>query len=225
MSGAFVVETIQLQHLNQQLLFWRDETFGILETVGCYAKGIAGALQPPYALVTNTVKTRRHITAIRFRLYDGIEANIGLRWETPAARCGGNVLEPDPKQGQPIRPNNGSADPGTRPPQQGDFDPADKSDNDGDYDPNSPLPPPPTASGGSANACWHIIMVGVHNRCEGDPIVYDYPFLPDPSQEPVWVPGPQNSACPNAKDGAVTFNGVVVNNPTGVVGTPTFAFY
>lgn len=225
MSGAYVVDTIQLQHVNQELLHWRDETFGILETIGCYAKGLASALQPPFALITNTVKTRRRVTSLRFRLYPGVEANIGLVWETPAARCGGNVEEPDPKQGQPIPPNNSNADPSARPPEQGDFDPTDKSNNDGDYNPEENLPPPPRPSGGSVNASWHIHMVGVHNSCDGEAITYDYPLLTDPAIEPVWTPLTQNPPCPNAMDGEVRYNGVVVNNPTGVIGTPFFSFY
>jgi hypothetical protein len=225
MSGAYVIDTIQLQHVNQELLFWRDETFGILETVGCYAKGLASALQPPFVLITNTVKARKRVTSLRFRLYAGIEANIGIRWETPVARCGGNLIEPDPKQGQPVAPNNTNANPGARPGEQGDYDPTDASDNDGDYDPNSPLPPPPTPGGGSNFPCWHFSCLATFTRCEGDPVTAPLPDLTNPAITPVWVPQQTNPACSNAKDGIFTYNGATVANPTGVVGDVYFSFY
>lgn len=157
MSGAFVVEDIALSFLNQEILHWRDETFGINETTGCYAKGIAGALQPPFALVTNTVKTRQRYTSVRFRLLPGVVANCSLVWETAQAKCDGNVLEPDAKQGQPALPNNGGASGNPRPPGQGN-DPIDPSNNDGNFNPNDGNPSPPSAGTGGGTGTWKCLV-------------------------------------------------------------------
>lgn len=156
MSGAFVVETVALNFLNQEILHWRDETWGINETTGCYAKGIASALNPPFALITNTVKTRQRYTSIRFRLLPGILANVILAWETAQAFCGGNILEPDANQGQPPNPKNSSYNPGNRPPDQGGDD-ADLSPNDGRSQPGDGLPDEPQPGAGSG-AQWKYII-------------------------------------------------------------------
>lgn len=159
MSGTFVVKDVALNFLNQEILHWRDETFGINETTGCYAKGIASALQPPFTLVTNTVKTRQRYTSVRFRLLPGVGANVSLIWETAQAKCGGNILEPDAKQGQPALPNNGGASPNPRPSNQG-GDPLDGSNNDGGFNPNDGNPAPPGAGGGVGTGVWKVLVSG-----------------------------------------------------------------
>lgn len=155
MSGAFVVEDIPLSFLNQEIVHWRDETFGINETTGCYAKAIAFALPTPNVLTTNTVKVRQRYTSVRFRLLPGVVANCSIVWETANAKCGGNVLEPDDKQGQPALPNNSGASPNPRPPGQS-GDGTDPSANDGNYDPNGGNPPPPSAGGGAGTGSWKV---------------------------------------------------------------------
>lgn len=155
MSGAFVVEDIPLNFLNQELIYWFDATFGINETTGCYARAIASALEPSRVLVTNTVKTRQRYTSIRFRLLPGIVANVSYVWQSADPKCEGNVLEPDEKQGQPPLPDNSSASSSPRPINQGD-DSVDPSSNDGDYNPNSGLPQPPGAGSGGRTGTWRV---------------------------------------------------------------------
>lgn len=224
MSGAYVVESVTLKYLNQEILHWRDNTFGILETVGCYAKGIAGALQPPFSLVTNTVKPRQRYTSIRFRLLPTVVANLGLVWETPVAICGGNILEPDARQGQPVPPNNGNSNPGSRPPGQS-GDPIDPSANDGNYNPNDGLPPPPEAGGGSKFPHWHAFGQGTLPGCSTYNFNIDLSAANDPNITPQYVASGPNPGCPGqSTDGTITYNGATLNSPTGVVSI-AFAYY
>lgn len=155
MSGAFVVEDIPLSFLNQEILHWRDETFGINETTGCYAKAIAFALPTPNVLTTNTVKVRQRYTSVRFRLLPGIVANCAIVWETAQPKCGGNVLEPSSEQGQPPLPNNSGPESNPRPSGQN-GDPIDPSNNDGNDNPNDGNPPAPSAGGGAIEGKWKV---------------------------------------------------------------------
>lgn len=159
MSGAFVVADIPLSFLNQEVLHWRDETFGINETTGCYAKAIAFALPTPNILTTNTVKVRQRYTSIRFRLLPGIVANVSLVWETAQAKCEGNVLEPDARQGEPPIPNNSGASSNPRPSDQGGDD-FDHSNNDGNYNPSDGNPTPPAAGEGAGSGVWKVKIAG-----------------------------------------------------------------
>lgn len=168
MSGAFVVQNVELLHINQEIVHFRDEVFGLTETIGCYAKAIVSALTPPGTLVTNSVLTRQRITSVRFRLLPGVKANVSLVWETGVAKCDGNVLPPDPLQGQPPAPNNSNSGQNPRPSGQG-GDNNDPSANDGNYNPTDGLPPPPepTESALDHPGQWYIIYSGYNAGCQG----------------------------------------------------------
>lgn len=168
MSGAFVIRSVPLEHINQEILHWRDEVFGLTETIGCYAKALAIALTPTRDLVTNSVLTRQRITGVRFRLAETIRANVTLTWETGEAKCGGNVLSPLPAQGQPPAPNNSNSGANPRPPEQG-GDNSDPSANDGDYDPTAglPEPPKPTEPPGGLVGQWFDVYSGYNAGCAG----------------------------------------------------------
>ena len=150
MSGAFVVEDVTLKYLNQQLYRFRHPEPGINETIGCYIKALGGAMSPPIVIITNTVLEREPITSLRFKLSEGIQANLVLSWETFDAKCGGNILQPEAAQGQPPDPKNSGYNPGDRPGDQK-GDPKDNSPNDGantgpgDVDP--PVPGGPGTGG------------------------------------------------------------------------------
>jgi len=159
MSGAFVVQTIPLTFLNQELLHWRDQSFGINDTTLCMGKFLANLIQPSATVGALLIKTRQRYTSIRFRLFGGIIANVTYVWQEGESGCGNVVLEPDGKQGQPAIPNNGGASGSPRPSDQG-GDPTDPSANDGGYDPNSGLQPPPRAGGGEASGTWKIQITG-----------------------------------------------------------------
>lgn len=159
MSGAFVVQTIPLTFLNQELIHWMDLAFGINDTTVCMAKLLATKLLPPAEITGYVVKIRQRYTSIRFRLLGGIIANVSYVWEVAESNCDNEVREPDEKQGQPPIPNNGGASGSPRPSDQG-GDPTDPSANDGGYDPNSGLQPPPRAGGGEASGTWKIQLTG-----------------------------------------------------------------
>lgn len=168
MSGAFVINEVQLQYLNQEILHWRDETFGINETVGCYIKALGAGLAPPVIVITNTVLTRQRITGIRFRLMPTVIANVSLTWETATAKCSGNILSPDPLQGKPPAPNNSNSGSGSRPSGQG-GDNEDPSNNDGNNAPNDGVPDAPQATEplGPIPGQWFVVYSGFNAGCNG----------------------------------------------------------
>lgn len=155
MTGAFVVDAVPLSYLNQEILHWRDYSFGINQTTGCYARGVAEMLTPSKVLIPNTVKTRQRFTSIRFRLLPGIIANVSIVYETGEPKCEDNVLEPDGKQGQPPLPDNSGASPNPRPANQP-GDETDPSNNDGNDAANDGKPDAPTAGGGGGSASWKV---------------------------------------------------------------------
>lgn len=157
MFGAFVVEEIPLNFLNQRLVHWRDYSFGINDTTVCMAKLIAGALPEPQVISGRVVKTRQAFTSIRFELCEATRANIVLKWENGESSCGNNVEQPSSEQGNPPEPANNTANPGSRPPGQGGDD-FDNSPNDGrpkkpgEFDPPSPIP------AGTAYGRWYQVV-------------------------------------------------------------------
>lgn len=168
MSGAFVISTVELVHINQEILHFRDEVFGLSETIGCYAKAIAAALDPSRTIVTNSVLTRQRITGVRFRLAPTVKANVTLTWEVGEAKCGGNIVEPQEQQGKPPSPNNSNSGANPRPPEQG-GDNSDPSANDGNYDPSAGLPPPPKPTEPPAGLIgqWFDVYSGYNAGCAG----------------------------------------------------------
>lgn len=210
MSGAFVVADIPLSFLNQEVLHWRDETFGINETTGCYAKGLASMLTPPKELTTNTVKTRQRYTSIRFRLLPGIVANVSLVYETAEPKCDGNVLEPNEKQGQPPLPDNSGPSANPRPSNQP-GDETDPSNNDGNANPNDGKPNPPTAGGGIGSGSWKV-RVYAHNyqgqaySYTKDTFITDRFAVVTASTQPTG--GPSNAVGQSDSKLVITVNGV-----------------
>lgn len=159
MSGAYVVQDIPLQFLNQQILYWEDEPFGINDTIICVSRVLAAAMEPSKIIGGEVRKTRQPYTSIRFKLLPGIIANIAYKWAIGESSCGNDIKEPNPKQGQPPTPNNSGASGGERPSNQG-GDPLDPSGNDGD-DSNASLPNPPSAGGGgTGGGTWKIPITG-----------------------------------------------------------------
>lgn len=168
MSGAFVVQDIRLSYLNQELLHFRHIETGLVETIGCYFKAYGSADVPPVNLVTNTFLTRERLTSIRFRLRQGVQANLVLAWEVFDAKCGGNIIPPEESQGKPPGPQNSGYNPGNRPGAQG-GDPEDNSPNDG-----GAVPPgqnePPKPGGPSVNAQWRVAVSGLKNPPDCSPL-------------------------------------------------------
>jgi hypothetical protein len=223
MSGAYVVEQIQLQFLNQEIVHWRDLSYGVNVATGCFVKGAVNALEPGAVYNVTVVKTRQRFTSVRFRLYPGIEANVGIAWETPSPVCGESINEPDALQGEPQSPNNRNADPGSRPVGQG-GDNSDRSANDGDYNPDDGLPPPPFAGDGDSAPCWHAILIlSVPPNCSSFGSVEDFEDATDQQTTPVYSVDRQ-SACPNTTGGDISYGGAVLSTPRDVVSC-TFSFY
>lgn len=211
MSGAFVVETIPLNHINQELLHWRDDVFGINETVGCYAKALATLINNG-ALTTNTVLTRQRYTSVRFKFFPGVLANAILRYEVGQPVCGGNILPPDPSKGVPPNPLNHSHDPSTRPSDQG-GDPSDPTNNDGDptSDPNKQ---PPTAELYPPNGVWFIVYSGLDatQSCAAFSGAIPIAGATDPNVKPIFNKT-QDDPCPGTFRGEITYKGQVVSRP------------
>lgn len=157
MSGAYVIESIPLQYLNQEIVFFTEDQLVGQGSLLCAVKDIITALggTPPVAQIL--VLSRKRITSVRFRLFGGIRANCGIRWQTYVPQCGETVVQPNPKQGTPVPPNNASSNPADRPTSQG-GDPSDHSNNDGDYNPGDGHPQPPIPGVGSG--VWKFSYTG-----------------------------------------------------------------
>lgn len=227
MSGAFVVNAIALNFLNQEILHWRDETFGINETTGCYAKGLASVLTPPSTLVTNTVKTRQRFTSVRYRLLPGIVANVSVVYETAQAKCDGNVLEPDEKQGQPPLSNNSGASPNPRPASQN-GDPFDGSNNDGNYNPGDGRPQPPSAGGGASSGRWKVLISAYDGADRAYTATIDLPSFNRFDTVTVATrpgPGGTNAGGKSDKVLTVTINGVTSDTTASGFGMNVFTPY
>lgn len=217
MSGAYVVEVVPLQFLNQEVLAFEYDTFDINDNIGCAVKAIVAAMTPPGSATINVSKHRTRLTGVRFRLYAGIQANVGIRWVTAESNCNNTISEPDPKQGQPIAPNNSSSNPGSRPGSQG-GDETDKSANDGNYDPDGGLPPPPAPGGGTNFPCW----VAYYTGTKDPPTCTEYAGrtrlvdATDPTIRPVYQVTAPNVFC-QSTNGIITYNGATISNPEGIV--------
>lgn len=217
MSGAYVVQSVSLDYLNQQILFFEADTFDISDNIACAARAILGALTPPSNAVISVTKHRTHITSVRFRFYSGIKANVGIRWVTPESNCGNAVLEPDKEQNEPIAPNNANSDPGSRPASQG-GDSADKSPNDGNSSPGDNLPPPPKPGEGTNFPCWHYYGQGKRNppACTPYNFVGRYDAATNPNIRPIYTKVRDNQFCSGAEDGKVMYGNAEIDQPGGI---------
>lgn len=153
MSGAYVVQDIPLQFLNQELLYREYDTFDINDNMLCLTKEVLAALPNPATSIGTVTKNRTRLTSLRFRLLAGVGANLGVRWITAESNCGNVPLAPDDRQGRPAPPNNAGAS-GTPRPADQDGDRSDPSNNDGQYNPNDGRPQPPGAGDGTAT--WKV---------------------------------------------------------------------
>lgn len=157
MSGAFVVKVIPLTFLNQEILHWRTDSFGINDTTVCSVRILGAAMTPPVTGFGVIVKTRVRFTSVRFRLLPGVVANVSLVWEDGDSACGNLIEQPDERQGQPPLPNNSGPSGNPRPPNQT-GDEIDPSDNDGNDNPNDGKPAPPSAGGGQGSGTWKVFV-------------------------------------------------------------------
>lgn len=223
MSGAYVVQTIQLQYINQEILATNTDTFTINDNVDCNTRAILDTLSPGTVLAVRVLLFRSRITSIRFRLYSGVRANLGIRWITAESDCGNAIATPDERQGKPLPPANSGGDAGGRPSNQG-GDPEDPSANDGNYDPTGDLPPPPKPGGGSNFPCWHAaFVVSYPPACTAAPFTLDFPEASDEFIFPNYaIDG--NSACPGTTNGRIMYGGAILNEPDDVISV-TFSYY
>lgn len=224
MSGAYVEREIPLNYLNQELCHWQESSPAINQSIGCATKKILAALTPPSAAEVTVGLLRQHYTSIRVRLLPLVIANIALNWHVLDPLCGDAIVQPDAKQGQPIPPNNASSDPGTRPSNQGE-DAVDRSNNDGGFDSGDGNPPPPTPGGGATTASWHWNVRACFVTCAGEYYTVALAQFTDPAVKPVYVSTQANVACPNATDGNLLANGVIVQGTTSVVESISFDYY
>lgn len=172
MSGAFVVENIQLQHLNQELHYSFEHSYGIIDTVQCGFKTYGSLDVPPVTIVPFLVLGRRNITSLRFKLRDGVLANITFKWNDFQSRCDDEIKPAPAGQGDPPGPNNSGYNPGGRPGGQG-GDPLDNSPNDGQTESTGQIPPP-RPGGVAPGATWKVVVTGLNNPPDCSPITGTY---------------------------------------------------
>lgn len=144
MAGSFVMETIELQYVNQHLYYWFNHWFSLSDPLGCYFDQLflCACLQQVNSTI---VKVRIPLTAIRFRLAPGVLGNCVIRAIASVSSCDNNVISPPPEAGNQPNPDNGSYNPGDQPDELS-IDPNDPTGNDGD-DENAPKPGLPNNGG------------------------------------------------------------------------------
>lgn len=145
MFGAAVVETIQLEFINQIIYYSYQSTPEILDAIACAVKAIAN---PPEITVT---PLRRPLTAVRFRLVPGCFGNLQVNWLPFTSDCGNTIVDPPNEQGEPPSRSNDRQDPALQPPASRE-DPYDPTPND-DGLPIEELPDelPPTGT-------WYFVV-------------------------------------------------------------------
>lgn len=155
MFGTHVIREVPINFLNQEIVHWRDESFGINDTTVCMAKLLASALPEPVVISGKVVKTRQPITSVRFEFNEDALANVILRWENGQSSCNNNVEEPNGDQGNPPEPANRGHNPSARPPAQGGDD-FDNSPNDGQPRKPGELEPPSTPGANDNYGFWYL---------------------------------------------------------------------
>jgi len=215
MSGAYVVEDIELVHINQEILHWQQCCTDILQSIGCGVKKVLANVTPPVESQVTLYLLRQRYTSVRFRLCPGVKANIGLSWHFPEQLCDDLLVAPSESQGQPQSSNNRDGNPGNRPGDQPE-DAKDTSNNDGKDDPldNKPVEPKPgDAIAGSGR--WFAVYTGYDVGCIPNPNLkrFELPGATDGSITPILVETGTGSCGSPTKDGTVTYNGAVVDQP------------
>lgn len=142
MCGAYVVRSVELVHINQEVLYFFQDSTDILQSVGCGIKKVLANLTPPVESQVTLYLLRQRYTSVRFRLCPGVKASVALSWHYPERLCDESVVAPPDGQGNPPPANNQDPSPSPRPSDQG-GDPKDKSNNDGKDDPNDDKPHEP----------------------------------------------------------------------------------
>lgn len=214
MAGAYVVDTVPLHHVNQLLHHYEYRIAELDQSIACKLADISKRVFTPLTPVLVVRLHRNYITGLRFRLVDGVIANITIDWEKYTQQCGETIEPPNDKQGVPTRPNNSSSDPGLRPPEQGGI-PGDNSPNDGGTgEPGQdPAPKPGTDQG-----YWYFVGQGTAlPGCTIYEVNVRLSAATDPAARPIYVATGPNGACPNSTDGVIRYKGQTIAAPTGVV--------
>lgn len=131
MAGAYVVQTVQLQYVNQRVYYDYLDTSLIYDAIGCAVQALGGG-------TAEITPRRRDITAIRVKSAPWAELNMTVRWIPLYSLCGNLYNDPVPDQGQPPEPKNDRQDPNDQP-LENRLDPFDNTGADG-QDPNAPKP-------------------------------------------------------------------------------------
>lgn len=214
MSGEFVVQTIALSHINQEILYWFDSAFQVNQTTGCYARALS-ILIGNGVLTANNVRRRQRYTSIRVKLFPGVLANCVMNWTVAEPICEDSVFDPNEENGKPPDAENHKHNPGAQPPGTQE-DPEDPTVNDSDpYNgPNDPKRPP-YAEILPGTGQWVAIYSGYNPGCSTTYSNREYllPGATDPNITPIVLQTGSGTCGPPAKSGTVTYNGAVVDTP------------
>lgn len=225
MSGPYVVRSVELVHINQEVLYWFQDSTDILQSVGCGIKKVLKGLNPPLDAIVKLYLLRQRYTSVRFRLCPGVKANIGITWLYPERLCDEEVNFPPPEQGNPQPSNNKDPSPSPRPSDQGD-DPKDRSKNDGKDDPNDDKPHEPVpGSKQGATGQWFENYSSFAPGCTPYDGVERRPLLgcTDGNITPVFVDSGQGTCGATSRNGAIMYGGRLVKEPRDIISI-TFDF-
>lgn len=212
MAGAYVVRSVPLEFINQEIIHWHQDSTDILQSIGCGVKKILANLTPPVASQVTLYLLRQRFTSVRFRLSPGVKANVALRWYFVDQLCDELIVAPPEAQGSTSPANNKDGSPSSRPSGQGE-DAKDPSNNDGKDDPNDTKPDHPRPGLGPVAKNWKamVVLALPSGGCQSQPpYIRDYPELIDPGSPPVFV-SVGESACPGTSYGRVESGGVVIS--------------
>ncbi len=215
MAGAYVVRSVPLEFINQEIIHWHQDSTDILQSIGCGVKKILANLTPPVASQVTLYLLRQRFTSVRFRLSPGVKANVALRWYFVDQLCDELIVAPPDAQGNASPANNKDGSPSTRPPSQGE-DAKDPSNNDGKDDPldSKPDHPRPGRKVGETGQWWGL-YVARDPGCVVNPATkrYAFPGANDPNVVPVVTESGQGSCGGGTKNGTVTYGGAIVDTP------------
>lgn len=167
MAGPYVVQSIKLEYLNQELFHWDQCCTDLNQSIGCTGKKILANLTPPVTSVVTVYLKRQRYTSIRFRLLPGITANVTLNWRTVEQLCDEELLAPPEENGKTPLNNNRAPTAPNRPSSQPQ-DPRDRSKNDGNDNPNDDRPHEPVPGDNpSVPGQWYVIYSGFNAGCDG----------------------------------------------------------
>lgn len=218
MCGAYVVKDVELIHINQEVLYFFQDSTDILQSVGCGIKKVLANLTPPVESQVTLYLLRQRYTSVRFRLCPGVKASVALGWHYPERLCDEIVVAPSDKQGNPQPADNKNPSPGPRPPEQG-GDPKDRSNNDGKDDPNDDKPvEPKPGTLQTVPGQWFAVYSGYSADCSAfSGRRYPFPGATNGRIVPVVNRSPQASCGDNSCFAvSVTYNGAAVDSGGGV---------